>query len=123
MKKNGKVGLSDDSGNIIIEPNYSKIESIGEDYKNGYIVQNEEGKYGIISFAKETILEPKYDEIKGVCGENAYVIKENGKYSLINKEGEKLSSKTFDDVAEINKEYVIASQGGKYGILTLSRRE
>lgn len=79
IEKNGAFGLCDDSGNIIIEPNYKEIKKIGNDYKNGYIVVNNDGKNGIIGFDKEVILEVRYDGIKEICGENSYAVKENRK--------------------------------------------
>ena len=118
LKKIGKFGLCDDTGNIIIEPNYKKIEKIGDDYKNCYIVTNENDKFGIIGFDKNEILEAKYDEIKPICAEDNYVVKENGKYIVINKSGEKQINKEFEDIEAINKDYVIAkSSEGKYGVV------
>lgn len=119
IEKNGAYGLCDDAGNIIIEPNYKDILKIGDDYKNGYIVVDTNDKYGVIGFDKEVILQAKYNEIKGICGENIYAIKENGKYSLINKSGEKVISNTFEDISEINKDYVIAVNNGKYGVVNM----
>lgn len=119
IEKDGKLGLSDDSGNIIIEPTYTKIEKIGNDYKNGYIVVNSEGKYGAIGFDKEQILDMKYEEIKSISGENIYAVKENGKYTLVNKSGEKLFDKFYDDIIEIEKNYAVVSQNGKYGVVDM----
>ncbi len=120
IEKDGKFGVCDNSGNVIINPDYTKIQKIGNDYKNGYIVVNSENKYGIIGFDKEVILENRYDEIKGVCGQEIYVIKENGKYALIKKSGEKVLDKTYDDVLEIGKEYIVVSNNGKYGVIDFS---
>lgn len=119
IEKDGKVGLCDDSGNIIIEPNYKRIDKINDDYKNGYIVVDENDKYGIIGFDKSVILENRYDEIKGLSGENIYVIKDNGKYSIVNKSGEKILDKQFDDIEEIDKEYIVAVQNGKRGVVNI----
>lgn len=121
IEKDGKFGLCDDSGNIVIDLNYKRIEKIGEDYKNGYIVVDENNKYGIIGFDKSKILDVKYDEIKGICGENLYAIKEKGKYIVINKDGEKKLNKEFEDVLEINKDtLIVATSKGKYGVLDMN---
>ena len=119
IEKSGKYGLCDDLGNILIEPNYKRIDKIGEDHKNGYIVVNEENKYGIIGFDKKVILEQKYEEVKGVCGEGLYVIKENGKYVIVNKSGEKVINKSYDDILSINKEYIIAVNNKKCGVIDI----
>ena len=119
IEKDGKFGLCDDSGNILIDPNYKEIKKIGEDYKNGYIVVNSEGKYGVIGFDKKVVLETKYDEIKGVSGEGLYVIKENDKYIVTNKSGEKVLSKSYEDILSINKEYIIAVDNKKCGVVDI----
>lgn len=123
IEKNGKVGLCDDTGNIIIEPNYKKIDKIGNDYKNGYVVVNEDDKYGIIGFDKQVVLEAKYEEVKGISGDNIYVIKENGKYVLVNKSGEKITSHQYEDVLEINKTYAVVSENRKIWSSRYTRRE
>ena len=115
--KDGKYGLSDNSGNIIIEPNYSKIEKIEDDYKNGYIVINQEGKYGIIGFDKSVTLECNYEEIKGIYSANYFVVKNNGKYIIIDKEGNTVLENAFDDVIDISGDYIIAKKGEKVGVL------
>lgn len=118
IEQDGKYGICDDLGNVIIEPQYKEIRKIGDDYKNGYIVINNENKYGIIGFDKQVILENKYDEIKDVNYEDLYVVKENGKYIIINKKGEKIVNKEFENISEMNKEYIVASEGGKFGVIS-----
>lgn len=119
IEKDGKFGLSDDSGNIVLEPKYKQIDKIGEDYKNGYIVVNDNNKYGIIGFDKSNILDIKYDDIKGITGENLYAVKENGKYTLVDKSGEKKINKDFEDVLEISNEGIVAKMNTKYGVTDL----
>lgn len=119
IKKDGKYGLCDDSGNIIIDTKYKAIGKIEDDYKNGYVVVSENDKYGIIGIDKSVILETKYDEVKSVCGENIYTIKENGKYYIINKAGDKILSKGFEDVLEINKDYIVIKNNGKCGVVDI----
>ena len=120
IEKDNSFGLCDDAGNIIIEPKYKEILKIGNDYKNGYIVVDTNDKYGVIGFDKEVILETKYNQIKGVCGEDIYVIKENDKYVIINKSGEKIINNSFDDVSSLNKEYIVAVKDGKYGVINMT---
>ncbi len=119
ISKDGKYGLCDNSGNIIIEPNYTKIENIEDDYKNGYIVVNTEGKYGIIGFDKSTILECNYEGIKGIYSNNLFVVKSSGKYILIDNQGQTVLENAFDDVKDINGDYIIAEKGGKIGVIDI----
>ena len=123
IEKDGKVGLCNSDGNIIIDVNYKNISALGEDYKNGYIVTNEDGKYGVIDVNKTIILEPEYDDILPVYGNGKYVVKENGKYELIDKEKQVLISDGFDEIEEINGEQVIIKKNGKYGVINLEKEE
>lgn len=116
IEKDGKVGLSD-SESIIITPEYKEIKGIQNDYKNGYIVVNDEGKYGIIDFNKTTILETKYDEIKDICASGMYVVKEDGKYVIIDKNDEKIIDDSFEDIKEISDNYIVIEKNNKYGVI------
>ena len=121
IEKDGKLGLCDDTGNIIIETKYKKIDKVGNDYRNGYVVVDENDKYGIIGFDKSNIIEPKYDEIKEISGENLYAVKQNGKYIIVNKEGEKKVNKEFEDILEINTDTIVcAMTKGKYGVIDMN---
>ena len=120
IEKEGKFGICSSEGTIIIDPIYKMIEKIGDDNKNGYIVVNEENKCGIIGFDKEIILDTQYDEIKGVCGDNIYAVKENDGYVLINKSGEKIIDNEFEDIVSINKDLVVVVKDGKCGVINTS---
>ncbi len=117
ITKDGKQGLSDDLGNVIIEPKYKKIEKIEEDYKNGYIVVNEEDKYGIIGYDKAEILPCQYEEVKGIYSEDIFIVKKDGKYIAIDKEGNTILENKFDDAMDIEGEYIAVKKGGKAGVI------
>lgn len=119
IKKDEKVGLCDNQGNIVIEPEYKEIKAINDDYKNGYIVVNNDNKYGLIDFTKQVILETKYEEVKPVVASNMYVVKENGKLKVINKDLETLVENKFDDVKQLNNENIVFVKNKKYGIMNL----
>lgn len=113
ITKEGKYGLCDNLGNIVIEPNYKKIDKIENNYKNGYIVVDENDKYGIIGFDKSKVLECTYEEVKGVYSPNLFVVKKDGKLIIIDKEGKTLLENNFDDILEIKGDYIIAKKEGK----------
>ena len=120
IEKEGKFGICTSEGTIIIDPIYKMVEKIGDDNKNGYIVVNEENKCGIIGFDKGIILDTQYDEIKGVCGDNIYAVKENDGFVLINKSGEKIIDNEFEDIVSINKDLVVVVKDGKCGVVNIS---
>lgn len=118
--KNEKYGLCENTGNIIIEPKYKRIEKIENNNKNGYIVVNEEDKYGIIGVDKAVVLECKYEEVKPIASNELFAIKNSNKYEIINNAGEKVINDKFDDIQGINGENVIAVKNGKAGVVNKS---
>ena len=56
-KKDGKYGIVDNEGKIVIQPQYADVDVLGKDNKTGFIVKNENGKYGIVDYSNTTILE------------------------------------------------------------------
>lgn len=120
ITKEEKLGLCNNKGDIIIEPQYKEIKSVGDDYRNGYVVVNSDNKYGLIDFTKQVILEEKYEEVKTVVGTNLYVVKEEGKLKIINKDLETLVENKFDDVKQINGENLVFVKNKKYGIMNIA---
>ena len=120
---NNEKGLVDSKGNVIIENKYTEITSLTDKYENGFIVKNEQGKYGIIKYDKTVGLEEKYDEIKNVYGNSMYVVKEANTWKIVNSEGESFLENKFEDVKEINTENVTIKAQGKYGVVNLQGEE
>lgn len=115
--KDGKKGVVDSVGKIIIENNYKNITALTEKYENGFIIENEEGKFGVINYNKVQILEPKYEQIAHVYGNNMYVVKENGVQKIIDTEGNTYAEGKFDEVKEINVDNIVIKNNGKYGLI------
>ena len=95
IKKENKVGVANSEGNIVLDANYLDVASLGKDNKSGFIVQAEDGKYGIIDYSKKQVLEPKYEGIKNIYGNDLYVVKEAGKEKIVNKQGEDINLERF----------------------------
>jgi len=120
LKYGDNVGLSDNTGRIIINPVYKEIKAIGEDYKEGYITINNENKYGVIDFTGKVILDNKYEDVT-VCGDKKYVVKDSGVYKIISLDGETLIDTGFDEVKSINGDNIIIKKGSNYGVITSSK--
>ena len=123
IQKDGKYGLVNNQGDVIVECEYDSIAALTDNYTDGYIVKNAEGKLGVISINKEKVLECKYEDIKHVCGNDLYVVKEDGKWKITNKAGDKSVEIDFEDVTFINSDVVIAKVSGKYGVYGTDKSE
>ena len=120
--KNGKKGLTDTKGNIIIGNEYKDIGSLTSKYENGYIVQNNAGKFGVISYNKKIELECKYEKVKNVFGSsnssNFYVVKEDGKLKVVDNQGNNYLEDKYSDILSINDNNIVAELDNKVGIVT-----
>ena len=115
LTKDGKKGLANDKGSIIIEPLYKEIINLGETYKEGYITIDEQGKYGLISTTKKQILENKFDEIKQIYLNNYYIVKENGVDKIINSSGEQILENLVNQVQSATQRGFIIKENDLYG--------
>ncbi len=121
--QNNKKGLVDAKGKVIIENNYQEIMPLTSQYENGFIVKNEQGKYGVIGYDKTVCLEEQYDEIKPVYGNNMYVVKQGTTWKVVNTNQESFLENQFDEVKEINSQNIVIEVKGKYGLVNTSAEE
>ena len=123
IQKDEKLGIVNATGNIIIEPKYIDIKPLTNEYTDGYIVKNSENNYGVIGINKNQILECKYSDIKQVYGNNMYIVKENGKWKIINSDGTINTEISYDDVTSINNDNLIVKNNNKFGIIGTDKTE
>lgn len=123
VQKEGKFGIVDNEGKTVVQPKYSEIDVLGKDNKSGFIVKDETGKCGIISYSNSQILENKYDSISKIYGNDLYVVTANKNVKVVNKENEDVLTTGFDDIKQIlssQENAVIFQKNDKYGIMNLS---
>ena len=123
ITKDGKGGIADDKGNVLITPSYAEITSLDKDRSQGFIVKNSDGKYGIVDTANKQVLETKYDTVEKIYRNDYYVVTENGKQEVVKKAGDIVLSGNYDKIEAIlqNPENgIIYKQKEKYGIMNLS---
>ena len=116
--RGNKKGLIDSKGNIIISNEYKDIKKLTNKYENGFIVQNEENKFGVISYNKKIALECKYDEIKNIYNDGNYVVKENGKLKIVDSGANTFLEDKYSEIIGINSDNVIVKKDNKYGVVT-----
>ena len=145
VQKEGKYGIIDTQNNTLIENKYENIayikeadifEAEREDYKtdiidrnfnvvlesiivselnieNGYMRIREDDEYSYYNFK----LEEKTN--KEVLGTNTlFLVKENGKYGYVNKDGDKIVDCIYDDATEQNEfGYCAVKKDGLWGAI------
>lgn len=118
IKKDNKYGIIDLDGKELVPPTYNEISVFGQSSSDGYIVKNEEGKYGLIDSTNNQILEMKYDLIDLVHGNDLYVVTEGENKKVIKKSGEEVVSGNFETITSI-ADGIIFQKDGKQGYMTL----
>ncbi|MBR1409805.1 MAG: WG repeat-containing protein [Prevotella sp.] len=98
----GKTGLANDKGEIVIRPKYEYIYNFG----NGEFSAKKNGKFGIINDKDETIIEFDYDEWYYMMGNN-HILKDGSSWSLIGKDGKEITSfEAISASSDLYAEYV-----------------
>ena len=125
LVKDGKYGLYNDvAKDTILEPKYTEIKALGTTYNDGYIVKDENGKYGLIGPDKKTILEIEYDEITNVYGSSMYLVKKDKQYLVVDNSGETvLEVSDKEEIKEIYNENFVFVKDKKYGVMDVDRNE
>lgn len=119
INKDGKYGIFNTaSKTIAVNPIYASIQAFGTTYNDGYIVEDENKKFGLIGSDGKSILSNNYDEIMQIVSSDKYVVKEGLKIKLINKEGVSILESGFDEIISINGDNLVIKNAGKYGVIT-----
>lgn len=124
IKKDGKYGIANNEGKIVIKPQYLEIAQLGKDNKSGYIVEDDNQKYGIVDYSDNVILQCEYDKVNQVYGNDLYVVTKLEKQILVGKDGKEVlsSNQNYDEITSILKTKdagVIVKKGKKYGVINL----
>ena len=123
IQKDGKYGVADKEGRKILDVNYLEIDNLGETNRDGYIVKDDTGLYGIVDSSKKVILKNQYQEIKKVYGNDLYVVVQDGNQKLVNDKEEEILTKGFEQISAILKtknQGIIYIENSKYGVMNLT---
>ena len=123
IQKDGKYGVADREGRIILDTNYAEITNLGKTNRDGYIVKDDTGLYGIVDFSKKVVLQNQYQKIEKVYGNDLYVVTQDGSQKVVNANGEDVLTQGFEQISAILKtkdQGVIYISNGKYGVMSLT---
>lgn len=121
--KDDKKGLVNCTGFVIIDNLYSEITTLTDNYEDGYIVKNSDGKFGVINTNRKETLPAEYDNIVHVYGNNIYVVGTSKNYQILDTQNDQTTNITYEEVTSINNGYIIVKNDNKYGIITVTGEE
>ena len=129
LEQNGKYGVIDKEGNIIIEPNYVSID-IPNPTKPVFIKSDDGENHSAIDNNENEIL-TGYEDVESISINNissnipyeksVLKYKQNGLYGLIDFEGNKITENIYNSITNIDyKEGNLkVEQNGQYGVINI----
>lgn len=123
VKKDGKYGLIDLSGNKIVECEYDAIDSLKG--TNNSLITEKGGKKGLVDRTGSVIIDNEYAAISAISEkyENGYIVKnDKGKYGVISYTKTVALEPKYEAVKAIygNGEYFVVKENGKWEIADIS---
>lgn len=120
VSKDGKYGLIDTSGSVLVQCEYDSITALkGVDNS---LLTEKDGKYGIIDNVGTVIIENNYSKIEPISDryEDGYIVEnENGKMGVINFTKTVAVEAKYDDIKNVygNGKYYIVKEGNDWEII------
>lgn len=113
-ESNGKYGIIDFDGKLVLSPEYDDIYSLQGIEKS--IIVEKDSKKGLINSIGEIIIEPNYNEITSLTDDysNGYIVKsESEKYGVINPDKKAILDTKFDSIDHVygSNMYVVTENG------------
>ena len=115
VKKGNKYGLLEDSGKVLITPQYCNLEEAG----NGLLIaQKSKYRYGLVDVLGNIIVPFNYSNIY-VIGLKYFTAKYKGKWGLYDYENNNIISPRYQ-AFYFYEEYGVAKFSGKWGIVDIN---
>lgn len=110
--ENGGFGLKDDTGAVLIEPQYNKLIPLGD---SSYIVMKR-GKFGLVNSNNQVLVPIKYPNAERLLG-RYLKIGTTSKYGLYNQEGKELLPVEYSTIDILFGGMFLTSKNYKYGVV------
>ena len=108
---NGKFGLKDENGAIIVDANYKKLIRLGE---KGWIIQKGT-KFGVMDSNGNILVEPKYSNADRVLGKFVK-LKKGDKYGLFDEQGFAILPVEYQSIDLLYGGMFLTCKNYKYGV-------
>lgn len=97
VKDNGKYGLVDFDGKVVVNPRY---DLIAYDSDGMLIFRNDKEKYGWLNSKGEEVIKAKYSDVSDLFSTNGYatVSTSGSKYQIIDRKGEQVYGAKYEKV-------------------------
>lgn len=129
FEENGKYGLKDTLGNVLISARYDRIEewtqfgllrtdSGGHDASGYDYVAYEMGKIGLIDYKGNILFHPQFDDLN-FAWQPLGLVNKNGKYGYINTGGEIAIPLVYDSAGVFRNGFAVVRTPTGHGLINL----
>ena len=115
FNENGKFGLKNECGQVIVDAKYKKMITLGE---SGWIIQHK-NKFGIMNDNGEIIVEPKYSRADRVLGKFAKFTK-GDKNGIFDEKGFEVLPVEYSSIDLLYGGMFLTCKNYKYGVTDLN---
>ena len=120
VSKDGKWGVIDTKGNVIIDCTYDDITAL-KGVENSLLTEVD-GKYGVVDYVGSVIIENNYESIEPLADtyENGYIVENaDGKYGVITYTKTAAVAEEFDDIKNVygNGKYYVVKEGNNWEVI------
>ncbi len=136
IEKDGKYGVIDGNGNIVVDPNYNVIQIPNPSKPlficmSNYNTETKEYETKVLNEKREQVITgysniqaiPTDTTADGVPYENTVLkYKKDGKYGLISIDGEEITEAVYEEISAVTyKEgMLLVKENGKYGVININ---
>lgn len=117
LKKDGLESLVDQDFKTIIPFKFKKVNRYYNPYKELYIVQDKNGKEGMIDSSGSFMIKPEYDDIRPIRDNKGYIVVDQNKKGVYSTEFEEVLPLIHDSIYVTSLIY--ANKGGLWGFFEL----
>lgn len=120
VNQDGRYGFLNAKGQELVPPNYDFLElcSTGDSKEKILLSIQKNKKFGIINTANEIIIPAIYDHIDRTFNRDKYKrIYLNKKCNLLDRSHKIMFDKWFDDIIDIQEDFIIVKNNDYYGIV------
>ena len=119
VKKDGNYGLVNGIGTIVVPVEYASISAITNDYRDGYIVKDNLGKFGIYKSNGQKVFDCNYTDIKHLTSNNMYIVKEGINWKVVLDDGTAYLEGKAGNAVAMNSGNLIIKENGKFGVVNI----
>lgn len=119
LERNGKKGLADSTGKILLQINYDGIGN----YDNGFMATLRNQKFGLYDPVKGIDIKPQYDIGLRPYNDSLFIASKNGRLGIIDMKNEEVLPFQFDQVNFWNDSLALVKTDNQWAVYNLLTRK